>query len=96
MRRTSCPYVRHEHFSLKILQILAIFSVGFFLSVHLLLPANLNDKKPLACHHLWEFSKCSLQHYRFSVEISVLVTQNLPNSVEKIKTPFDSAVCITP
>ena len=73
MRRPSCPYAKREHFSLKILQILAIFNVGFFLSVHLLLLADLNDKKPLASHHLWEFSKCSLQHYRFSVEISVLL-----------------------
>ena len=101
MRRLNCPYAKYEHVSLKILQILAIFSVGFFLSVHLFLPANLNDNKPLVSSHLWEFSRCSLQYYRFSVEICLfenecsLVKQNLPNSFEKIETLFDSAVCIT-
>ena len=77
MRRTGCLYAKHKHFSLKMLQILAIFSIGFLLSVHLLLPANLNDNKPLASHHLWEFSKCSPQHYRFSVEISILLKKNV-------------------
>ena len=77
MRRPSCLYAKYKHFSLKILQILAIFSVGFFLGVHLLLPANLNDNKPLASHYLQEFSKCLLQHYRFSAEISVLLTTSL-------------------
>ena len=71
MRRPSCPYAKYKHFRLKILQIQATFSVGFFLGVHLLLPANLNDNKTLASHYLQEFSKCSPQHYRFSVEVSV-------------------------
>ena len=76
MRRPNCPYAKYEHASLKTLQILAIFSVGFFLSVHLLSPANLNDNKPLVSNHLWEFSEYSLQYYRFSVEISVFLRTN--------------------
>ena len=86
----------NEHFSLKILQIPEMFSVGFFLGVHLLLPANLNDNKALASHYLLEFSKCSPQHYRFSVEISEnkcsLAKQNLPNSFEKIKTMVEKKI----
>ena len=77
MRRHNCPYAKYEHVSLKTLQILAIFSVELFLSVHLLLPANLNDNKPLVSNHLWVFSKCSLQYYRFSVEISVFLRTNV-------------------
>ena len=77
MKRPNCPYAKYEHASLKILQILAIFSVGFFSSVHLLLPENLNDNKPLVSNHLWEFSKCSLQYYRFSVEISDFLRTNV-------------------
>ena len=73
MRRPTCQYAKYEHVSLKTLQILAIFSVGFFLSVHLLLPANLNDNKPLVSNHLWEF----LQYCRFSVEISVFLRKNV-------------------
>ena len=96
MRRPSCLYAKYEHFSLKILQILAIFSVGFFLGVQLLLAANLNDNRPLSSYYLQEFSKCLLQYYRFSVEISVfidnkcsLLKQNLPNSFKKIKALFE-------
>ena len=77
MRRPNCPYAKYEHVSLKTFQILAIFSVGFFLSVHLLLPANLNDNKPLVSNHLWELSKYSLQYYKFSVEISVFLRTNV-------------------
>ena len=77
MRRTNCPYTKYEHVSLKTFQTLAISSVGFFLSVHLLLPANLNDNKPLVSNHLWEFSKYSLQYCRFSFEISVFLRMNV-------------------
>ena len=76
MIRPNCSYAKYEHVSLKILQILVIFNVGFFLTAHLLLPANLNDNKPLVSNHLREFPKCLLQYYRFTVEISVFLRTN--------------------